>query len=142
VRVAPLSELSIPQIAALMAEGRPWLPETSDYWVFRTFLDSTSFVVLLDDVPAGAIVALAHAKEVYVDQVAVHRAFRGRGVVEALFGSVEQRARELGCTRVWLSTDPKNPATKVWPRLGYRELGVEQDFKGPGKHRALFEKLL
>jgi hypothetical protein len=29
-----------------------------------------------------------------------------------------------------------------WPRLGYREVAIERDFKGPGKDRAIFEKFL
>lgn len=145
MRVVPLGELSVPDIAALMAEGRPWLPESSDYWFFRTFCGSTSFVVLADGVPAGGVIACLNQEspsEIYVDQVAVHRSFRGRGVVELLMSAVDSRARELKCSRVWLSTDPNNPAVKVWPRLGYAHVGIRQDFKGPGKHRAIFEKLL
>ena len=145
MRVAPLAELSVPEIAALMAQGRPWLPESSDYWFFRTFFSSTSFVVFADAVPAGGIIACRHQDhpgEIYVDQVAVHRAFRGRGIVEALMSAVEQRARELKCTRIWLSTNPENPAVKVWPRLGYAQLRIQPDFKGPGKDRTIFEKRL
>jgi hypothetical protein len=36
---------------------------------------------------------------------------------------------------------PKNPAVKVWPRLEFATCGIHPDFKGPGKHRAIFEKL-
>jgi ribosomal protein S18 acetylase RimI-like enzyme len=145
MRVASLTQLSIPEIADVMAEGRPWLPETSDYWFFRTFCGSTSFAAFRNGLAVGAVIACVNqenSSEIYVDQVAVRRSFRGRGVVEALMSAVERRARELGCSRLWLSTDPANPAMEVWPRLGYRELGIERDFKGPGKDRAIFEKLL
>lgn len=145
MRVAPLTQLSISEIAELMAEGRPWLPETTDYWFFRTFCGSTSFAAFRNGLPVGGVIACRNqdnASEIYVDQVAVRRSFRGRSVVEALMSAVERRARELRCSRIWLSTDPANPAVKAWPRLGYRELAIERDFKGPGKHRAIFEKLL
>lgn len=154
MRIVGLAELSIPEIAALMAEGRPWLPESSDYWFFRTFCGSTSFAAFVDEVAAGGVIACRDhdsPDEIYVDQVAVHRTHRGRGIVEALMSAVEQRARELQCSRVWLSTDPKNPAVRVWPRLGFTNcpgdsmegrLALHLNFKGPGKHRAIFEKLL
>ena len=46
---------------------------------------------------------------------------------------------------------PKNPAVRVWPRLGFincpgdaidGDVLISRSFKGPGKHRAIFEKLL
>ena len=137
-----------------MCEGRPWLPESSDYWFFVTFHGSTSFVALKDEMAVGGLIACRSAEkpeEIYIDQVAVHRQSRGRGVVQALFLAVEARARELDCTRLWLSTDPANPAVQVWPRLGFvncpgdaieGNLSIRRNFKGPGKHRAIFEKVL
>jgi hypothetical protein len=59
-----------------MAEGRPWLPESSDYWFFATFCGSTSFVALKDETPAGGLIACLNPEkpdEIYIDQVAVHR---------------------------------------------------------------------
>lgn len=87
-------------------------------------------------------------REVYVDQVAVRKEMRGRGVTGRLLEAVAEAARRHGCRRVWLSTDPANPAARVWPRgfallAGNDEangLPVTRDFKGRGKHRALFEK--
>ena len=154
MQVLPLGELSVPQIASLMAEGRPWLPEFADYWFFRTFCGSTSFFASVGGVHAGGLIACLNQddpKEIYVDQVAVRRAFRGRGVAQALVRAVEHRAGVLKCTRVWLSTDPNNPAVDVWMRLGFTNcpgdlvegrLSIHRDFKGPGKHRAIFEKKL
>jgi GNAT superfamily N-acetyltransferase len=154
MQIVQLKELSVPDIAALMAEGQPWLPESSDHWFFKTFCGSTSFAVIIDGRPAGGLIACRNqdgADEIYIDQVAVHRLFRGRGVVDALFHAIEEKARAVGCSRLWLSTDPRNPAVRVWPRLGFVNcpgdfndgaLAVRRDFKGPGKHRALFEKRL
>jgi ribosomal protein S18 acetylase RimI-like enzyme len=154
VRVVQLAALSIPDIATLMAEGRPWLPESDDYWFFRTLCGSTSFAVLVDGMPAGGVIACRNQdcpNEIYIDQVAVRRSFRGRGIVQALMHAVEHRAKELKCSRVWLTTDPKNPAVRVWLRLGFTncpgdfmegQLAIRRNFKGPGKHRAIFEKLL
>jgi hypothetical protein len=35
-----------------------------------------------------------------------------------------------------------NPAIRAWPPLGFVDLGLRKDFKGPGKDRAVFEKRL
>lgn len=154
LRIVVAKQLAIPEIAAVMREGRPWLPESSDYWFFATLCGSTSFVALKNETAVGGLIACRDPDkphELYIDQVAVHRQSRGQGIVQALFRAVETRARELHCTRLWLSTDPKNPAVRVWPRLGFvncpgdsidGDLSIRRDFKGPGKHRAIFEKLL
>jgi GNAT superfamily N-acetyltransferase len=154
LRVVQATQLPVAEIAALMAEGKPWLPEASDYWFFATFCGSMSFVAMSDETPVGGLIACLHPEkldEIYIDQVAVHHLFRGRGIVQALFAAIENRARELRCMRLWLSTDPKNPAVRVWPRLGFAncpgdaldgDLSIVRDFKGPGKHRAIFEKVL
>jgi ribosomal protein S18 acetylase RimI-like enzyme len=154
IRIVEAKQLAITEIAAVMSEGRPWLPESSDYWFFATFCGSTSFVALKSKTTVGGLIACRNPEkldEIYIDQVAVHRQSRGQGIVQALFRAVETRARELHCTRLWLSTDPKNPAVRVWPRLGFvncpgdaidGDLLIKRDFKGPGKHRAIFEKVL
>lgn len=154
IRIVEARQLAIPTIAAVMSEGRPWLPESSDYWFLATFCGSTSFVALRNEMAVGGLVACRNPEkldEIYIDQVAVHGKSRGRGIVQALFGAVETRARELRCSRLWLSTDPKNPAARVWPRLGFvncpgdaieGDLSINRNFKGPGAHRAIFEKLL
>lgn len=152
--IQPFAELDIPQIAAAMAGGRPWLPESCDYWFFREFHGFTSFVASQGDVAAGGIIACIDPNSptrLYIDQVAVHPSFRNQGIVHRLFAAVEGRATEAGCTVAWLSTDPANPAVALWPKLGYQnctgdqvqgELSIRSDFKGPGRHRALFEKVL
>lgn len=154
MRIVEARQLAIPEIARVMSEGRPWLPEASDYWFFATIHGTTSFVALDDETPVGGLIACRNPgkpEEIYIDQVAVDRRARGQGVVQALFGALETRARELHCKRLWLSTDPQNPAVRVWPRLGFSNcpgdaleggLSIKRDFKGPGKHRAIFEKVL
>lgn len=154
MRIVTFAEIEIPQIAEVMAYGRPWLPEGSDYWFFRQFHGKTSFAASIDEMLVGAIIACVdtdHPPRLYIDQVAVHASFRGKGVVQGLFQAAEARGRELGCAIAWLSTDPRNPAVRVWPRLGYENcpgdctdggLTIQTNFKGPGKNRALFQKAL
>ena len=154
MEVARLTAYSVPQIAGVMREGRPWLPESTDYWLWQACFGSTSFIVSSDRALAGGVLACVNqskADEVYIDQVAVHQEWRGRGVTGRLLDAVCDEAQRRGCRRVWLSTDPANPAARVWPRYGFALLAgndevnglpVTRDFKGPGKHRALFERRL
>ncbi|HEV3010689.1 MAG TPA: GNAT family N-acetyltransferase [Burkholderiales bacterium] len=141
--VAPLTAFSLLQIEAVMREGRPWLPQGTDYWLWQACFGTTSFIASADGALAGGVLACvnqAKPDELYVDQVAVHPAWRGRGVTGLLLDAVSVEAGRRGCQRVWLSTDPANPATRVWPRYGFAPLGVKKDLKGPGKDRAVFER--
>jgi GNAT superfamily N-acetyltransferase len=143
--VAPLTSFSVHQIESVMREGRPWLPQSTDYWLWQACFGSTSFLASAGDALAGGVLACVNQckpEELYVDQVAVHQTWRGRGVTGLLLDAVTAEARRRGCRRVWLSTDPANPAVQVWPRYGFAPLGVKHDFKGPGKDRALFERRL
>lgn len=143
--VSALSAFSLQQIQSVFRQGQPWLPQHTDYWLWQACFPATSFIAAEDDALAGGVLACVNQNasyEVYVDQVAVDRAWRGRGVTGLLLDAVCAEALRRGCHRVWLSTDPANPATQVWPRYGFAPLGVRPDFKGPGKDRALFERSL
>jgi GNAT superfamily N-acetyltransferase len=154
MEVEPLTAFSLPQIASVMREGQPWLPGSTDYWLWQCCFGTTSFIASSNGAIAGGVLACINqckTDEVYVDQVAVPQKWRGRGVTGHLLEAVGEEARRRGCQRVWLSTDPANPAALVWPRYGFallpgndevNGLAVTRDFKGPGKHRALFERRL
>jgi GNAT superfamily N-acetyltransferase len=143
--VVPLSGQPLERIAIAMRHGRPWLPESTDYWLWRNCFGDTSFLALDDANVVGGVLACvpqSRREELYVDQVAVDPQYRGKGVTVALFDALASVARARGCRRLWLSTDPANPAVRTWPRLGFIALGLHKDFKGPGKDRELFEKRL
>jgi GNAT superfamily N-acetyltransferase len=145
VTVLPLVTVDLEVIAAVMRTGRPWLPESTDYWLWKDCFGDTSFVAFDGTRPAGGLLACvnqARPAELYIDQVAVDPAWRGQGVTKRLMDAAEGEARKRHCMRLWLSTDPVNPAIRAWPPLGFVELGVRKDFKGAGKDRAIFEKRL
>ena len=145
MNLLPLSSVDLDVIAAVMRTGRPWLPEHTDFWLWRECFGGTSFIAFDGKLPAGGVLACVNQsrpEDLYIDQVAVDPRWRGQGVTRRLIDAVESEARKRRCTRLWLSTDPINPAIRAWPPLGFVELGVRKDFKGPGKDRALFEKRL
>jgi ribosomal protein S18 acetylase RimI-like enzyme len=145
MKVVPLAAVKLEVIAAAMRAGRPWLPEHTDYWLWRECFGDTSFVALEGAAAAGGLLACLHQArrgELYIDQVAVDPAWRGRGVAKLLFDAAEDAARRHDCRLIWLSTDPANPAVRAWPSLGFQAAGIRKDFKGLGKDRAIFEKRL
>jgi GNAT superfamily N-acetyltransferase len=145
MKVWPLTSVDLAVVSHIMATGRPWLPEHTDYWLWKECFGDTSFVAFDGDRPVGGVMACvnqARPAELYIDQVAVDPAWRGQGVTSHLIAAVEAEARKRRCTRLWLSTDPVNPAIRAWPPLGFVALGLRKNFKGPGKDRELFEKRL
>jgi GNAT superfamily N-acetyltransferase len=145
VKLWPVASVELALISQIMATGRPWLPEHTDYWLWKECFGDTSFVAFDGERPAGGVLACVNQSrpaDLYIDQVAVHPAWRGQGVTRQLVTAVELEALKRRCTRLWLSTDPANPAVRAWAPLGFVELGVRRDFKGPGKDRVIFEKRL
>lgn len=145
MNVVPLHDQPLGRIAEALRHGRPWLPETTDYWLWRECFGDTSFLAISGEAAVGGVLACvpqSRPDELYVDQVAVDPRHRGKGITTLLFDALIATARTRACRRLWLSTDPANPAVRAWPRLGFTALGVRKDFKGAGKDRAIFEKRL
>ena len=145
MKLWPLNAVELGLISQVMATGRPWLPEHTDYWLWKECFGDTSFIAFDGNRPSGGVLACVNQSrpaDLYIDQVAVDPAWRGQGVTRRLIAAVQAEAQKRGCSRLWLSTDPMNPAIRAWPPLGFAALGVRKDFKGAGKDRAIFEKRL
>jgi len=55
-----------------------------------------------------------------VEAVRVHKSARGQGLGTEIFGWVEKRARERGCSLIQLTSDKARPdAIRFYERLGY-----------------------
>jgi GNAT superfamily N-acetyltransferase len=69
----------------------------------------------------------------YVDEetpeiaIAVREGHRGRGLGERLLTELAETARTAGFARLSLSVDSGNPARRLYPRVGYRELSADED---------------
>ncbi len=65
--------------------------------------------------------------ELYVDGVAVSRAFQGKGVGSGLFCVLEKRARAQGMKKIALEVIDTNPrAIALYKRLGFSEISTEK----------------
>ena len=58
--------------------------------------------------------------------VAVWEGHRGEGIGTRLMGGIEEAARAAGFSQLSLSVDADNPARRLYERLGYEELSVDE----------------
>ncbi len=154
MRITALNSQLIDRVEQLMRLGGPYVRArtSSDYWLYATLFASTCPVALDGDRVIGAIVAMRsqdEPHEIYVQDVITHPDHRRHGVANALFNWVIDRAATFGCRRLYLTSEPDNEAAaRTWERLGFvnvvgdkmvNGVHVVSDFKGPGKHRAVYE---
>jgi ribosomal protein S18 acetylase RimI-like enzyme len=112
VEVRRISVVDDVVAAGGLFDHRPW-PE----WAAR-FLSSPGHHLLLayqDGVPAGMVtgVELTHpdkGTEMFLYELGVDEAHRGRGIGKALVAALAELAREHGCYGMWVLTDDDNPA--------------------------------
>lgn len=154
MEVRPLRHTDIPAVRELVEHGGPHVvPRTvSDYWLYATLFSSTCPVALREGGVAGALIGFRSQDDpddLYVQDVVTHPRHRRAGVFTALLTAVCERARLLGCRRLYLTSEPDNIAAHaVWTRRGFTnlpgdhhvgEIAVRSDFKGPGRDRAVYE---
>jgi ribosomal protein S18 acetylase RimI-like enzyme len=101
----------------------------------RAFLADDSNVLLIayaDRVPAGFVsgTSIAHPDkpqpELFLNELAVHEAYRGRGIGRALVAELWQLAQARGWRGMWVLTDAENAAAnKVYAAAGGRRAREE-----------------
>ncbi len=158
MKIVPLAVELIGPVKELLGLGEPYIGvrTDSDYWLYATLFSSTCPVMLGDEgSPVGVVIAFRSQDDpadIYVQDVMVHPHQRGRSVAAKLLLEVQQMATSWGCRRLYLTSEPGNSsADRAWRKLGFVnvpgdlvEHGVQviKDFKGPGKHRAVYELVL
>ncbi|MFD3702408.1 GNAT family N-acetyltransferase [Nocardia sp. NPDC058658] len=157
MRITPLNIDLAQQVLPLMQLGGPFLQArtASDYWLYAHLFASTCPVAHIGDDLAGAVVAFRSQEDpndLYIQDVITHPDFRRRGVTTALLNHVRTWAIEVGCGRLYLTSEPGNVrAHATWMSLGFKnipgdrvvdDIWVISDYKGPGKDRAVYELTL
>jgi len=116
-------------IETAFAEWSNMEPETYEDW-HATTLGRPDIepwqVVLVEDIERGRIVGAAYTidypsgDEGWIEQLAVEKAYRGRGLGRALLHESFRRYRELGRARCGLSTDSRTGALGLYEHVGMR----------------------
>jgi ribosomal protein S18 acetylase RimI-like enzyme len=101
----------------------------------RRFLADDANVLLIayvDDVPGGFVTGteLTHpdksAPELFLNELGVDEAYRGRGIGRALVAALWRLAHARGCRGMWVLTDDDNAAAnKVYAAAGAIRVGSE-----------------
>ncbi len=154
MEIDSLRQRDIPEVMALMDLGGPYLvPRTaSDYWLYAKLFSTTCLVARIDGELVGAVMAFRSQDEpddVYIQDVVTHPAHRRAGIATALLAALRERAERLGAPRLYLTSEPGNTAAHAtWTRLGFTNVSgdrtvegvsVIDDYKGLGRHRAVYE---
>ena len=157
MKISPLNQRDIPEVIELMGLGAPYIrPRTaSDYWLYANLFSSTCPIARDGDRLVGAIMAFRSQDkpdDVYLQDVITHPAHRRAGVTTALLDAVREHSQRLGARRLYLTSEPDNTAAHTtWTRRGFVNIpgdrtiegvSVINDYKGPGKHRAVYELLI
>ncbi|WP_156365031.1 GNAT family N-acetyltransferase [Sciscionella sediminilitoris] len=137
-----------------MGLGEPYIrPRTaSDYWLYANLFSGTCPVADDGGELVGAIIAFRsqdQPADLYLQDVMTHPSHRRRGITTALLRSVRTAGEQLGCQRLYLTSEPDNVAAhRTWTTSGFinvpgdhsvNDIQVISDYKGPGKHRAVYE---
>lgn len=151
--ITPLRVALIPAVERLLGMGAPYvrLRGSSDYWLYAQLFSSTCPVAMEGDEVVGVVIAFRsqdHPDEIYVQDVMAHPAWRRHGVARSLLDAVRKQAADWGCKRLYLTSEPDNEAAhRAWLSFGFTNITGDQqvgdvsvisDYKGPGKHRAVY----
>ncbi|SRR5260370_39692065 len=152
--IQPLQAEHIAAVEHLIGMSGPYVrPRTpSDYWLYAALFSSTCPVAFDDEELAGVVIAFRSQDkpdDVYVQDVVTHPRHRRRRIAHSLLDSVRKRAATWGCRRMYLTSEPDNhTAQATWRSLGFTNVpgdhtvdsvSVISNYKGPGKHRAVYE---
>lgn len=156
-RIRPVTVADAPAVAALMGMGAPWIrPRTdSDYWMYASLFSSRCLVAVDSDCDAGLAAAVTafrsqdNPSEIYVQDLITHPVRRRHGADRALITALTHQAVQWGCRSLYLTSEPANHAAHAtWLSLGFANrpgdssvagVDVITDFKGLGKHRAVYD---
>ncbi|GAA2701246.1 GNAT family N-acetyltransferase [Micromonospora olivasterospora] len=153
--ITPLTVDRIPDLEKLLALGEPYirLRGSSDYWLYATLFANTCPLAITDGQVVGSVIAFrsqVDPSEIYLQDVMTHPNHRRIGITRALVEDVHRQGSLWGCQRLFLTSEPDNHAAhKAWLAMDFSnvpgdttEQGVSviYNYKGPGKHRAVYER--
>ena len=118
----------------------PW-----SLWVFlMEYSNSTSTTLVAGPPPPepwktwGYVIYWVVAEEMHLLNLAVHPAYRRRGIARALLTAALERSRGQGATVAWLEVRPSNTAAlALYQSFGFEEIGVRSGYYSDNGEDAL-----
>jgi ribosomal-protein-alanine N-acetyltransferase len=133
VRLVPMQIEDLDAVLAIEYQSftTPWSRE-----LFVTELDNTSiarlFVARLGDAPQDIVGYIGYRVvigEMHIVIVAVHPAWRRRGIARYMLGEAIEHARQAACTKATLEVRVSNVgAQQLYYRLGFAPLGTRPGY--------------
>ena len=118
--------------------GREPAPMRADYDALVS--EGAVTVALDEDAIVGVLVLRPEPDSLLLENVAVAPTKQHRGIGRALIAFAEERARELGLTKITLYTNSRMTENlSLYRRLGYAEVGRRREH---GFDRVFFEKVI
>ncbi len=139
VRLTPMRERDLARVSAIERDAYP------DPWKKEHFLHellenrfAVSRTLRLEDLVIGYAMAWRLQHEFKINNVAVDRTFRRRGLADWMLGVLLCEARESGCTTATLEVRPSNrPALALYRRHGFREVCRRKGYYQPENEDAI-----
>jgi GNAT superfamily N-acetyltransferase len=108
---------------AIIAQFGQWDEQIQDGFFDRDWGEGKAFDILLwNGEPCGYTTVEDRPDDIHVREVVVHPSYQGRGIGTVFLRSVMERAASRGVP-VRLGTFHRNPAFRLYQRLGFREFG-------------------
>lgn len=136
-RVRPATPADVPELLrlkrqlAILENAEFVLRATAPDWLRDGFGPRARFTAFLAE-HAGAVIGMVTASEryytswagctLYIQDIYVEPAWRGRGIGAALLGCVAALALERGSPLVELTVREDNPARRLYGRLGFHQV--------------------
>lgn len=154
MELATLNKDHIPALIRLMEQGAPYVRVRgeSDYWLYAELFADSCPIMIEEERIIGAVIAFhsqINATETYIQDVMIHPEYRRKGIASNLIAVLADRARDVGRSRIYLTSEPENIAAhETWIRLGFRNrpgtrkdgaVEIIENFKGIGKDRAVYD---
>lgn len=136
-RVRPATPADVPALLrlkrelAILENAELVLRATAQDWLRDGFGPRARFTAFVAE-HAGTVVGMVTASEryytswagctLYIQDIYVEPAWRGRGIAAALLGGVAALALERGSPLVELTVRADNPARRVYARVGFQQV--------------------
>ncbi|MBQ8319821.1 MAG: ribosomal protein S18-alanine N-acetyltransferase [Clostridia bacterium] len=142
MRIRAWERADLPKIAALEQScfSDPWTKENFESAFALPVL--YGFVAEEDERLLGYCVTQVVCEDAELQNIAVAKEFRGKGIAKELLTFAEENAREKGAEHCFLEVRVSNaPALGLYRKFGYGQIGVRKRYYANGEDALVMKKV-